>query len=497
MNYGELPDQLNDILNFMLESTEDLIAIIDQDLNYQWINEDNFEEILGYTNNEVIGTYAPDMIHPDDRNYVFDMFKNINQTSTKEVQLELRIMHKNGFFKWFDSKSLNYLDSHEKPKIFVIFRDLTEKKKLEKKLKSTADKFLNLLNNSSDIVIVINENNKIETIHSGLFKDPLNYLEQEMIGRNWLDFIHPKEQEKLLNKFKKGFHKNFYEVQVLNKRGEFVDLDIRGASFKDENNKRKTLIVARDISKRKQVEKLLISSKEKRDLSYDKMLFYKDLLSHDINNILQSILTITELILLMEEKHEKSNEIQEYLENIKLQVQRGARLVSNLKILSDIEETTPLLRKTEVIHVLEKSIKSANKIYGNSLKIQIETEEPQYYIFANELLEIVFENIIKNAIEHNDNEKIELNIRASIEQIENRNFLIMEFQDNGTGIDDSIKKEIFSRNTRKQKNEKFIGLGLTLVKKIMDTYKGTIRVKDLKKGNKTIGSNFILLIPLI
>ncbi len=359
------------------------------------------------------------------------------------------------------------------------------------------DEFLNLLNNSSDIVIIINEKNEIETIHSGMFGDPLNFTEQEMIGKNWLEFVHPNERETIINKFKDGFQANYYEIQVLNKRVEFVDLDLRGASFKDENNVRKTLIVARDISKRKQVEKLLISSREKRELSYEKMIFYKDLLSHDINNILQSILTITDLILLVPDKNDKHEELEKFLENIKTQVQRGANLVSNVKILSEIEDTAPFLKKTEVLQVLKKIFKSIYEKYGNILKFQVETEEPNYYIFANELLESVFENIIKNAIEHNNHEQTELIIRASIQQINEKNFLRMEFRDNGPGIDDSILKEIFNRNSRKNDDLSIIGLGLTLVKKIMDTYKGSVSVKNIEKGTKRIGCNFILLFPLI
>jgi len=58
-----------------------------------------------------------------------------------------------------------------------------------------------------------------------------------------------------------------------------------------------------------------------------------------------------------------------------------------------------------------------------------------------------------------------------------------------------MKQLIFSRDYKKEGIPSGIGLGLLLVKKIVESYKGEIRVEDRIKGNFTEGSNFIITIP--
>ncbi len=71
----------------------------------------------------------------------------------------------------------------------------------------------------------------------------------------------------------------------------------------------------------------------------------------------------------------------------------------------------------------------------------------------------------------------------------------MEFLDNGVGIDDDRKKNIFKLKKMGPRNGKSMGFGLFLVKNLVDSYKGKIWVEDNVKGDFLKGSNFILLIP--
>ena len=71
----------------------------------------------------------------------------------------------------------------------------------------------------------------------------------------------------------------------------------------------------------------------------------------------------------------------------------------------------------------------------------------------------------------------------------------MEFKDNAVGISNSRKISIFERGTIKSQKSKGMGLGLSLVKKIIDIYQGDIWVEDRVKGDYKQGSNFVVLIP--
>lgn len=107
----------------------------------------------------------------------------------------------------------------------------------------------------------------------------------------------------------------------------------------------------------------------------------------------------------------------------------------------------------------------------------------------------VFENIFINSIRYNDNSVIEILIKISKLQKDGIRFLKMEFMDNGTGISDDRKKIIFQKGYKKEKQSKGMGLGLSLVKKIIESYNGQIWVEDKIEGDFTKGSNFIVLIP--
>ena len=68
-------------------------------------------------------------------------------------------------------------------------------------------------------------------------------------------------------------------------------------------------------------------------------------------------------------------------------------------------------------------------------------------------------------------------------------------KDDGIGIEDSRKELIFQRAYSRKSIGSGIGLGLSLVKKIIESYKGDIWVEDKVKGDHTQGSKFIILIP--
>ncbi|TFF88444.1 MAG: ATP-binding protein, partial [Promethearchaeota archaeon] len=106
----------------------------------------------------------------------------------------------------------------------------------------------------------------------------------------------------------------------------------------------------------------------------------------------------------------------------------------------------------------------------------------------------VFENILLNAIKHNESEIIDIDINVE-ERSNEIEYLHLEFSDNGVGIPDEKKELIFIGN-RKYKG-KGMGLGLSLVKKIIDVYNGKIWVENRVEGDYSKGSKFIIELPRI
>ena len=109
---------------------------------------------------------------------------------------------------------------------------------------------------------------------------------------------------------------------------------------------------------------------------------------------------------------------------------------------------------------------------------------------ANTLLEEVIHNIILNAITHNDKVEKTLTIILS----EEKNKVRIDFLDNGAGIEDERKKEIFLRGHSKNGTSSGMGLGLSLVKQIIDAFGGDVWVENRDENDIEKGSKFVVVL---
>ncbi|MBD3256032.1 MAG: histidine kinase, partial [Candidatus Lokiarchaeota archaeon] len=76
-------------------------------------------------------------------------------------------------------------------------------------------------------------------------------------------------------------------------------------------------------------------------------------------------------------------------------------------------------------------------------------------------------------------------------------YVKLDFADNGVGISDRIKKIIFTRRQKKDDSSRGMGLGIWLVKTIVQAYNGTIKVKNRVKEDHSKGSTFSLAFPIV
>ena len=193
---------------------------------------------------------------------------------------------------------------------------------------------------------------------------------------------------------------------------------------------------------------------------------------------------------------EKLRTIKELYEIIDEQVHRGKKLIINVRKINKLDDSEIILEEIDANRVLNNAIEFLQSSYQTrNINIHLNTPTKRNYVNANNLLLDVFENILINAVRYNDKSNIDIIIDISKEQKEEKKYIKMEFKDNGIGISDYRKKGIFERGTRKRQKSKGMGLGLSLVKKIVDIYHGEIWVEDRVKGDYKQGSNFVVLIP--
>lgn len=274
---------------------------------------------------------------------------------------------------------------------------------------------------------------------------------------------------------------------LANKEGGFTEKDKKIASAFAE-------FAAISLSNSYMLETITKSEKRYQD-AYDRVNFYKNIFSHDIRNILTHLLTSIAILNQLSTKNLEMNNISQITSLMKDQILRGAHLVENVDKYSDIDQILEDFKPVDVMDVLNTVKRTiGEKFHDKILNISFEhKKQEEYLVKANEFLVDVFENLINNSIMHNENDQIEININIMKCEGDGKNYVKMEFIDNASGIPDDKKEFIFSDAP---KENAIRGIGLSLVTKIIDSYKGKIWVENRLPEDYEKGSKFILLLPV-
>ena len=252
----------------------------------------------------------------------------------------------------------------------------------------------------------------------------------------------------------------------------------------------------KDITEHQHAEQELKRSENRYREAYERAELFKGVFTHDMNNIFHNIKSSAELISMFRAKAENQDKIEEFFQIIHDQIDRGVKLINNVHKLSKLEESEIILRDVDVYKVLDESIQFAYKsAQKKELDIRIERNLNNIFVRANDFLLDVFENILHNAIKYNQNQPINIRINISKTSQGNNNYIKIEFKDNGIGIIDSNKESIFQKGNKKDNHVRGMGVGLSLVKKIVESYNGDIWVENRVKNDYNQGSNFVVEIP--
>ena len=397
----------------------------------------------------------------------------------------------------------DYIQILEPALLFFFFvtyiQEMTEKRQLESEKKyrhlfETSPYFIGLIDSNSVLIDCNDVSNEILSLHTKM----------DIIGKNIIEIFSLNEKNNYLIPIFEKFIKNMFEGAGINQEpfdfqlyraiGGYLWLHIEGTLVEIEKQKLIQFII-QDITESKKAEKELLKSEKMYREAYNRAEFYKDIFAHDINNILQSILSGTQIGQLILKDHDVFDDLKRNVKLIEEQVIRGAKLVETVKKLSKLEAAGQILEKIEILTVLKNTVSFVKKSYKyKSLNIQVDSIEEKLFTKANIFLKDMFENLLINAIRHNKKLMREITIKISREQDSDIHYIKMEFIDNGIGVDDSMKKKIFQRGYSKEDVVYGMGLGLSLVRGIIETYNGKIWVEDRVIGDRSKGSNFVLLI---
>lgn len=217
------------------------------------------------------------------------------------------------------------------------------------------------------------------------------------------------------------------------------------------------------------------------------------MVAHDLRNPLSVIQQYSEII--AESNLEKSIEDEEkYISVIQASSKFMLDIVNELLDVSIIESNSFELTKvnTDLNELIIGAI-TLNKIFADKKKITLSVKLPEGYVYSSvdqsKIIQVL-NNIISNAVKYSHEKTT-----VTTEVIQEANNVIIKISDQGQGIKASELEDLFkpfvTTSTKSTAGEKSVGLGLTIVQKIIEAHEGTISVKS----EVGVGTVFEITLP--
>lgn len=390
---------------------------------------------------------------------------------------------------------------NKEDKTIVIIRDISSRKNAQKILKNNQKSYSEFIDILPEGICLISEDLKINYANKSL----LQMLEVDSLSEIYnLDikyFINlSKEEENLFDiKIKKVNIENKYmvllEYELMTYNKNKIQVEINAIPFYDDEAH--IMLIIKDLTYKKISE---MAEKEILDrFKADKIKteFFANM-SHELKTPLNVISSSNQLL----EYNYKNSKVKDYNDNIKYHINlvrqssyRIQRLIGNIIDLTKMESGfyNIKLSKHNVVNVIEDLFMKIEK-YSSKKDISIifDTDNEEIYTYIDRVeIERVMLNLLSNCIKFTPNGG---EIRVNMYDKENEFKIVVE--DNGIGIPENkiglIFEEFGQADKTLSRNSEGSGIGLSIVKNLIELHDGNIRVKS--KENK--GTQFIITIPI-
>jgi len=242
------------------------------------------------------------------------------------------------------------------------------------------------------------------------------------------------------------------------------------------------IAVISDITQRKQAEEALKKAKSRAEL-------YLDLMGHDISNMNQAMMGYLEMAqeLLDLKGHEEL--IDRPLEIIR----HSSRLIASVKKLEQAQSGKYPRKIVDLGPVIREVVDDYATVPGRDVRIRY-TPEEGCYVRASDLLKDVLDHLVDNAIRHSTG-PLEVDIAVEPVAQNGRKCYRVSVADNGPGIADELKRKVFRLIDEATGSPGRRGLGLYMVRTLVESYGGKVCVEDRVPGDYRKGSRFVVLLP--
>ncbi len=382
--------------------------------------------------------------------------------------------------------------------VVLVFRDVTARRKAERALQESEERFRLLVEGTQDYAIfMLDPQGNIASWNTGAQRIK-RYRAEEIIGRHFSSF-YPREavergwpDEELRRAAADGrFEDEGWRVR---RDGTQFWANVIITALRDKAGVLRGFSkITRDLTERRQLERAKLNAEVMADLSRRKDEFLA-MLSHELRNPLAPILNAVQLLRLEESQDPLHQEATTIIER---QTARLARLVDDLLEVSRVTTGRIRLQRASVDlrAVVEHAVETARPIIEQRRhELSVSLPSDAVWLFADATrLEQVIVNLFTNAAKYTDQGgRIEVKVDRSGEEA------VLRVRDTGLGIAAEFLPSIFDLFTQAprslDRSQGGLGVGLTVVRRIVELHGGRVEAISAGLGQ---GSEFIVHLPLM
>jgi PAS domain S-box-containing protein len=353
--------------------------------------------------------------------------------------------------------------------VLGIARDITERKKAEKLILESQQRFAALFSNNPEATVYTDPSMHILDINPR-FTSLFGYSLDEVKGKHLNDIVVPDshmEEAKMLDS-KTGEGYIYHDTVRKRKDGSLIPVSISSASISIQGQLAGIVGVYKDISEQTSSRKKLVAMNEK-------LRVVGGMTRHDVRNKLAAIVGNTYLVKTEMAGNEK---VLGRLGEIEKAVQQSVKIF-------DFAKTYEMLGAEEMTFVdVGKTVKDAASLFTDLKGAKVINDCRGLDVFADSLLQQLFYNLIDNSLKYGQKMTT---IRVHYEE-SGKNYLELVYEDDGVGIPVAGKTKLF---TEGYSTGGSTGYGLYLIKKMVEVYGWTIK----ETGEPGKGARFLMTIP--
>jgi PAS domain S-box-containing protein len=451
---------------------------------------------------------------PEDRERTMKTFENAFY-NRKVFACEFRILRKNGEMRWCLSNGSPYYNQDGGFGGYAgSVADTTERKATEQKLASQITLVNTITNNTQQALFLMNDrqictymNPAAEQMTGFKMKEvrdkPLHYY----IHHTHPDGSHFPIEDCAIDSALPTKAQTKGEEVFIHRDGHFYPVAFTASPIVENGVPVGTVIEARDTTEEKRIEEALrIKEKQALQILEEKvkertqaleksnfeLMRFASIASHDLKEPVRKIAIFSKMLQDRIEKDADETSIR-HLQKIIQSSDRMVLLIDDLLMISRLSNTELQIEDVDLNKVIYEVIDDLEiPIQEQNARIELENL-PIVKGMAVQMKQ-VFQNLISNSLKFSHKQRpSRIHIRCEDSQLNGKEAVTIMYRDNGIGFRPDQEVKIFDIFFRLHNKEEFegTGIGLAIVKKIIDSHHGTIRAE----GKEGVGACFEITLP--